>query len=94
MLWFAIDKKASAIFRIPGLRLAGIVSYSWYLYHAAVGYPIIAALGGARGGAWAAFAISAGVLATLAMAWLSYQLTERPDIELGRKLERRARELS
>ena len=73
------------------LAFIGAVSYSWYLYHAGIGYPVMDALQGPSVGLPAIAAISVAVVATLTIAWASYRWIERPGIELGRRLERGAR---
>jgi peptidoglycan/LPS O-acetylase OafA/YrhL len=73
------------IFDISALRFVGAVSYSWYLYHAAIGYPILAALhSDAILGGLAA--IAAATLATFIVAYLSYRYIERSGIAIGRRL--------
>lgn len=69
------------------LAFIGAVSYSWYLYHAGIGYPLMDALQGPSAGLPAIAAIAAAVLVTLTLAWLSYRIVERTGIELGRRLE-------
>lgn len=75
---------------IPILPFVGNVSYSWYLYHAAAGYPLIIALTAMlRESAWAqAFIIILATITTLFIAWLSFTIVEHPMITLGHKLER------
>jgi peptidoglycan/LPS O-acetylase OafA/YrhL len=90
LLACAVARKHPA-FDLPALRFFGAVSYSWYLYHVAIGFPIISALRGTGSIAVTLLAIVAGTLATLALAWLSYRVIERPGIALGRGLERYAR---
>jgi peptidoglycan/LPS O-acetylase OafA/YrhL len=86
-LWLGLARKRP-MFDVPALRFVGAVSYSWYLYHAAIGYAVIAALRGESLGTVAG-AIAIAAIATLALAWVSYRTVERPGIELGRALERR-----
>jgi len=65
---------------IPVLPFLGKVSYSWYLYHPAVGYPILALVYAALGTSGAAqiTAVAAATIASLLSAWLSFALIERP----------------
>jgi len=76
--------------RLPGFAFLGAISYSWYLYHGGLGYPMMAAMEATGVAGWAAAGITAMV--TMMTAWLSYRLIERPGIALGRGLERRWRE--
>ena len=75
--------------RLPVLPFIGKVSYSWYLYHAAIGYPIIGALTALLGGsAWAqVFVILTATTASLFVAWISFTIVEKPGIAVGRALE-------
>jgi peptidoglycan/LPS O-acetylase OafA/YrhL len=70
---------------VPVLPFFGNVSYSWYLYHAAVGYPLIAAVTAKTGSPFIAITLAAitGMLA----AWISYAFIERPGITLGLRCE-------
>lgn len=71
------------------LAWIGAVSYSWYLYHAGIGYPLMAWL---EGRAWelpAVVSTAIGVTVTLAMAWISFRLIEQPGIALGHGLAKR-----
>jgi peptidoglycan/LPS O-acetylase OafA/YrhL len=71
----------------PMLSFLGRVSYSWYLYHAAIGYPLIAVLTAAMGGhTILVVAITATV--TLAAAWISFMIFERPGIAFGQQCEK------
>jgi peptidoglycan/LPS O-acetylase OafA/YrhL len=87
LLWLAITL-ARPPFDLPAVRFVGAVSYSWYLYHAAIGYAVIAALLG-TGIAVNAWAVTAATLGTLVLAWASYRFVERPGIEFGKQLESR-----
>ncbi len=89
LLGWAVNRKDPA-FDLRALRLAGAVSYSWYLYHVAIGFPLILALRGNGSLASTAWAILAATMATLALAWLSYRVIERPGIALGRRLARQS----
>lgn len=71
---------------IGALSFVGAVSYSWYLYHAGIGYPLMAALEKAPWQLPSAASTAVGVAVTLTVAWLSYRLVERPGIDLGRRL--------
>lgn len=75
---------------LPALSFIGAVSYSWYLYHGGLGYPLISALQEPRlaMSAFASICIAAAV--TLLVAWLSYRVIEQPGIALGRFLEKRS----
>ena len=74
---------------LPILPFIGKVSYSWYLYHAAIGYPLAVALGPFLGEtAWAqAVIVVVATIATLFVAWLSFTIVERPAIAFGHTLE-------
>jgi len=71
-------------------RLADI-SYSIYLYHVMVLHFCLFTLGFDREGTRADFLtlLVAAVAITLAIAWISYVLVERPGRRLGRRLARR-----
>lgn len=76
-------------FNHPASSFVGAISYSWYLYHAGVGYPLMAAL---EKGPWQVtplLSIAIGVGCTLTLAWASFELVERTGIAAGRALERR-----
>jgi peptidoglycan/LPS O-acetylase OafA/YrhL len=86
LLWWAINRKDPK-FNLPIFGFVGTIFYSWYHYHAAMGYPLLSALHGGS------FLVTLGVIilafiVTPTIAWLSYRFVERPGIELGRKLER------
>lgn len=70
---------------LPLLPFLGRVSYSWYIYHAAIGYPIIVTISlllpPEHGAVFVG--VSAGVIASLAISWVSYSLIERPGIAFG-----------
>jgi peptidoglycan/LPS O-acetylase OafA/YrhL len=87
LLWLALTRPRPP-FDLAAIRFVGAVSYSWYLYHAAIGYPTIAALRGEAFGMTGA-AVAVAAIVTLTLAWLSYRFVERPGIEVGRTLERR-----
>jgi peptidoglycan/LPS O-acetylase OafA/YrhL len=80
---------------IRALQFLGRISYSWYLYHAAVGYPIIAALafGSQESLAASLIAVTIALFATLMIAWISYRVLEAPGIAFGNRLEKRYRSL-
>jgi peptidoglycan/LPS O-acetylase OafA/YrhL len=69
------------------LGFVGAISYSWYLYHGGIGYPLMAKLDGLMP-PLVSTVIAAVV--TFLVAWLSYRLIEQPGISLGRMLEKRA----
>ena len=73
--------------RLPVLGFVGAISYSWYLYHGGIGYPLMAKLDGLMP-PLVSTVIAAVV--TFLVAWLSYRLIEQPGISLGRMLEKRA----
>lgn len=75
---------------LPVLPFIGKVSYSWYLYHAALGYPLMATLAVFLGEqTWAqAIIVVAATIATLFIAWLSFTIVERPAIAFGLAFER------
>ncbi len=74
----------------PMLSFFGRVSFSWYLYHAAIGYPLIVTLTAATAGApeAALIVVAAAVLATLAAAWISFMIFERSGIAFGHRCEK------
>jgi len=75
--------------RLPALGFVGAVSYSWYLYHSGVGYPLMAGLEASR---WLVSPLVSSIIAaifTFGVACLSYRLIEQPLISLGRTLEKR-----
>lgn len=76
---------------LSALQFLGRISYSWYLYHAAIGYPVIAALtlGGQEGLAAPLFAVAIAAIVTLTIAWISYRALEAPGIAFGNRLEKR-----
>jgi peptidoglycan/LPS O-acetylase OafA/YrhL len=74
--------------RLPALGFVGAISYSWYLYHGGIGFPLMIGLESH----WAmspllSTAIAFGV--TFLVAWLSYRVIEQPGIHLGRIVEQR-----
>jgi peptidoglycan/LPS O-acetylase OafA/YrhL len=86
IIWLALQIP----FKAAPLPFLGSISYSWYLYHAAIGYPLMTGIA-----VWlkdtslptAPISIAAGVLATLAIAWVSYTIIETTGVRLGRALE-------
>jgi peptidoglycan/LPS O-acetylase OafA/YrhL len=78
---------------LPILPFVGRVSYSWYLYHAAVGYPLMAILVTALAGTTAAplIVVTITTIATITVAWLSFMIIERPGIAFGQWCEKRLR---
>jgi peptidoglycan/LPS O-acetylase OafA/YrhL len=76
--------------KLPMLSFIGAVSYSWYLYHGGIGYPLMAALEASRWAIAPLMSACIGVVVTLLVAWLSYRLIEKPGISLGRMLEKRS----
>jgi peptidoglycan/LPS O-acetylase OafA/YrhL len=66
------------------LAWIGVVSYSWYLLHVIVGFPVRDALSALGAPAWVSGV--AGPTVTLAGSALTYALLERPAIELGKRL--------
>lgn len=78
---------------LPVLPFVGKVSYSWYLYHTAIGYPLALALGVWLGETtWMqVIIVLAATSATLFVAWLSFIIVENPAIVFGRALEQNLR---
>jgi peptidoglycan/LPS O-acetylase OafA/YrhL len=75
--------------RLPALGFVGAISYSWYLYHGGIGYPLMAGLEAH----WPLSPLVSSVIAaavTFFVAWLSYRWIEQPGIWFGRRLEKRA----
>jgi peptidoglycan/LPS O-acetylase OafA/YrhL len=73
--------------KLTVLSFLGAVSYSWYLYHGGLGYPLMAALTNLA--IPPLISVCAGVVISLFVACLSYRLIEQPGISLGRVLEKR-----
>ena len=74
--------------QLPALAFIGAVSYSWYLYHGGLGYPLMDGLEVKfLVPPFVSTLIAAAV--TFVVAWLSYRVVEQPGIRLGRTLERR-----
>jgi peptidoglycan/LPS O-acetylase OafA/YrhL len=72
---------------LPWLGFIGTISYSWYLYHGGLGFPLMAALESRfLIPPLTSSLIVAGI--TLIVAWVSYRLIERPGIAFGQRLER------
>ena len=73
------------------LRKLADISYSIYLYHVMVLHFCLFTLGFDRQGTRADFLtlLAAALAITLALAWVSYVLVERPGRRLGRRLARR-----
>jgi peptidoglycan/LPS O-acetylase OafA/YrhL len=88
LLIAALSLKVS-FFRNPILGFVGAVSYSWYLYHGGIGYPILAILESKAFGISPWVSVATAAFATLAMACASYWLIERSGIAIGRILEQR-----
>jgi peptidoglycan/LPS O-acetylase OafA/YrhL len=78
---------------LPVLPFVGKVSYSWYLYHTAIGYPLAFALAAWLGETtWMqVIIVLAAMSATLFVAWLSFIIVENPAIVFGRVLEQNLR---
>jgi peptidoglycan/LPS O-acetylase OafA/YrhL len=74
---------------VPGLAVAGAVSYSWYLYHAGIGYPLMTALEARPYGLSALVTTLIAVAVTFLIAAVSYRFVEQPAIAAGRRLEKR-----
>ena len=78
-------------FELPALSFIGIISYSWYLYHAALGYPMVDWLSAALrtfpfGGEALSVAITVPV--TLLAAWFSFVVVEEKGVSFGKRVER------
>ena len=84
LLWIALEYRV----RFALLEVFGNVSYSWYLLHAIVGIPAMAAL--QQLGVWqsASFEVVVSFLASA----LTFALIEAPLIEAGRVVARRYRD--
>jgi len=74
----------------PPLPFIGRVSYSWYLYHAAIGYSVIAAATSLLPAKQDTAIVGAfvGIFVSLAVSWVSFVLIERPGIALGHRCEK------
>jgi peptidoglycan/LPS O-acetylase OafA/YrhL len=86
---FGVALKHAPRLQLPTLGFVGAISYSWYLYHGGIGYPLMAGLEASR---WLMSPLLSTIIAvavTLLAAWLSYRLIEQPGISLGRWLEKR-----
>jgi peptidoglycan/LPS O-acetylase OafA/YrhL len=84
-----VGLRAGAWITLPSLSFIGAVSYSWYLFHGGLGYPLMAALEHSRYAISPLISACVGIVVTLFVAWLSYRLIEQPGISLGRMLEKR-----
>jgi peptidoglycan/LPS O-acetylase OafA/YrhL len=67
------------------LRFLGRISYSLYLFHVIVGFPIVAFVMNAGAPAWTAMV--AGVAASIAVATVSFEYIESRGVAFGRRLE-------
>ena len=81
--------RAGAWITLSSLSFIGAVSYSWYLFHGGLGYPLMAALEQSRHALSPLISVCVAIVVTLFVAWLSYRLIEQPGISLGRMLEKR-----
>ena len=72
----------------PWLAFIGAISYSWYLCHAGIGYPLMSALEAGRFGLSPLVTTIIAVAATFSIACVSYWFVEQPGIAVGRSLEK------
>jgi peptidoglycan/LPS O-acetylase OafA/YrhL len=71
---------------LPGFRLLGRVSYSWYLLHVGLGDLLFQIAD--RWEMSPALSTVPVTAVSLLVAWLSYRLVEQPGIAIGKRLER------
>jgi peptidoglycan/LPS O-acetylase OafA/YrhL len=71
---------------VPGFRLLGRVSYSWYLLHVGIGDLLFQIVD--RWEISPALSTVPVTAVSLLVAWLSYRLVEQPGIAIGKRLER------
>ncbi|HTI85135.1 MAG TPA: acyltransferase [Alphaproteobacteria bacterium] len=100
-LFVAYENVAASVYAIAGaavfvwalraewdvawLRFLGRISYSLYLFHVIVGFPVADAVAGAGGPGWTA--MIAGMAASVAVGYLSFRYIEAPGVAFGRRLE-------
>ncbi len=75
-------------FEVRWLALLGVISYSVYLYHTTLGYPLLAEYGPGLGAAWPALLVGV-VLLVGAVSWLSWRFVEQRGVALARGFETR-----
>jgi peptidoglycan/LPS O-acetylase OafA/YrhL len=68
------------------LAWLGVISYSVYLYHTTLGYPLLERFGPAFGSGWIVLALGVSAL-VLAVSWLSFREVETRFVWLGRRLD-------
>ena len=85
LMWFGLRHAGE----FAPMSFLGAVSYGWYLLHAIIGFPLMAAM--ARGGFPDWQAALAAALVTLFAAWLAHLVIEKPGIAFGRRLRFRTR---
>jgi peptidoglycan/LPS O-acetylase OafA/YrhL len=70
---------------VAWLRFLGRISYSLYLFHVIVGFPVVDVLSTAGAPAW--MAMLAGMAASCALGYLSFRYIEAPGVTFGRRVE-------
>jgi peptidoglycan/LPS O-acetylase OafA/YrhL len=75
------------------LARLGVISYSVYLYHTTLGYPLLEAFGPAFGNLWLLLAMAVLFLVAV-VSWLSFQHVEVRFVRMARRLERSAVKVS
>jgi peptidoglycan/LPS O-acetylase OafA/YrhL len=75
-------------FQVRWMALLGVISYSVYLYHTTLGYPLLEHFGPALGAAWP-LVLAAVILLVGGVSWLSWRIIEQRGVELARRLESR-----
>lgn len=83
LLALALTKR----FHIGPVAFLGKISYSWYLYHTALGYPLFAFLAHHDSLIPGWLTIPVVIAITILASWVSYVIVERPAIPLGRRLD-------
>jgi peptidoglycan/LPS O-acetylase OafA/YrhL len=73
------------VMRIAPLSFLGAVSYGWYLLHAVIGLPLMAAMLRLGWSDWQA-ALS-GALVSLLLSWGAHVAIEKPGIAFGRRMQ-------
>lgn len=71
---------------LRALARLGVISYSVYLYHTTLGYPLLARFGAETGAAWPLVLLAVAAAVGVA-SWLSFRFVETRFVRLARRLE-------